>query len=34
MDEIAYQRLEKQRNEVGVMLNAFTKAVKIRVKAS
>lgn len=34
MDEIAYQRLEKQRNEVGVMLYAFTKAVKNRVKAS
>jgi len=34
MDEIAYQRLEKQRNEVGVMLNAFTKAVNKSVRES
>ena len=34
MDEIVYQKLEKQRNEVGVMLNAFTKAVNKSVRES
>lgn len=30
MDEITCQRLEKQRNEVGVMLKAFSKAVRAK----
>ena len=34
MDENAYQRLEKQRNEVGVILNAFTKAVRAKTASA